>query len=99
MHSTIVRRDNFLRLFCVSMLFLLTTATTVDLYAILGVPKNVESKDLTRAFRKLAVKWHPDKHSINKEIASKKFMAIRTSYEILKNPVVKFNNFDVLFNY
>lgn len=94
MYSSIVRRDNFLlRLFCVSMLFLLTTSN-VDLYAILGVPKNVESKDLTKAFRKLAVKWHPDKHSMNKDLASKKFMAIRTSYEILKNPVlvVKFNN-------
>lgn len=86
MHSIIVRRDNFLRFFCVSLWFLLTTAG-VDFYSILGVPKNVASKDLTRAYRKLAVKWHPDKHSENKAFASEKFMEIRKSYEFLKDPV------------
>ena len=98
MDSIIYRRDNiFLRLFCVSMLFMLITAG-VDYYSILGVSKNVENKDLAKAYRNLAVKWHPDKHSDNKEFAAAKFMAISESYDVLKNPVVIFTSL-MLFYY
>ena len=80
------------------MLFMLITAG-VDYYSILGVSKNVENKDLAKAYRNLAVKWHPDKHSENKEFAAAKFMAIRESYDVLKDPVVLIFSSLMLFYY
>ena len=89
MDSVIIHRRNIflLRLFCVLMLFMLTTAG-VDYYAILGVSKNADNRDLAKAYRNLAVKWHPDKHSENKGLAAEKFMEIRESYDFLKDPVI-----------
>ncbi len=59
-------------------------ATKRDYYDILGVTKSSSSSDLKSAYRKLALKWHPDK---NKEPgAEAKFKEINEAYEILSNP-------------
>ena len=58
-----------------------------DYYKILGVKKTAKEKDLKKAYRKLALKWHPDKNIKNKEAATKKFEQISEAYEILSDPV------------
>lgn len=57
-----------------------------DYYAILGVDKNADDNALKKAYRKLAVKWHPDKNPNNKEFAEKKFKEISEAYQILSDP-------------
>lgn len=54
-----------------------------DYYDILGVSKNAKSKDIKRAFRKLAMQYHPDKNKDPK--AEEKFRQIAEAYEVLSD--------------
>lgn len=56
-----------------------------DYYEILGVPRIAPQDDIKRAYRKLALKWHPDKNPDNKELAEKKFKDIAEAYEVLSD--------------
>lgn len=53
-----------------------------DYYKILGVEKNASQDEIKRAYRKLALKYHPDKNSGNKQ-AEEKFKNISEAYEVL----------------
>ncbi len=55
-----------------------------DLYEILGVAKGATDQDIKGAYRKLALKWHPDKHKGDKD-AETKFKEINQAYEILSD--------------
>nr|AYN74421.1 heat shock protein [Acipenser oxyrinchus oxyrinchus] len=55
----------------------------VDYYDILGVPRNAPQDDIKKAYRKQALRWHPDKNPDNKEYAEKKFKEIAEAYEVL----------------
>ncbi|MDR0407026.1 MAG: molecular chaperone DnaJ [Holosporales bacterium] len=55
-----------------------------DYYAILGVSRSASQDELKKAFRKLAVKYHPDKNSGDK-VAEQKFKEINEAYDILKD--------------
>lgn len=54
----------------------------VDYYKILQVDKNAKDDDLKKAYRKLAMKWHPDKNPNNKKEAESKFKQISEAYEV-----------------
>ena len=56
-----------------------------DYYKILGVDRKAAESDIKKAFRKLAVKYHPDKNPNNKE-AENKFKEINEAYEVLSDP-------------
>ena len=54
-------------------------------YKILGIPRNAKSKEIKKAYRELALKWHPDKNAENKEEAEKMFHDIGEAYEVLSD--------------
>ena len=56
-----------------------------DYYEVLGVTKNANSKEIKQAYRKLAVKYHPDRNEGDKE-AEEKFKEAAEAYEVLSNP-------------
>lgn len=53
-----------------------------DYYQVLGVAKNATQEEIKKAYRKLAVTYHPDKNQGDKE-AEKKFQEISAAYEVL----------------
>jgi molecular chaperone DnaJ len=53
-----------------------------DYYEVLGVQKNASKDDIKKAYRKLAIQYHPDKNPGNKE-AEEKFKEATEAYEIL----------------
>eukprot|EP00898_Chlorokybus_atmophyticus_P004589 jgi/Chlat1/5130/Chrsp33S05132 len=57
-----------------------------DYYKILGVDRKASDDDLKKAYRKLAMKWHPDKNPNNKAAAEAKFKEISEAYEVLSDP-------------
>ena len=56
-----------------------------DYYKILGVEKSATKEEISKAFRKLALKYHPDKNPNNKA-AEEKFKEITEAHEVLSDP-------------
>ena len=54
----------------------------VDYYKILQVDRSAKDDDLKKAYRKLAMKWHPDKNPNNKKEAEAKFKQISEAYDV-----------------
>ncbi|CAN1274788.1 DnaJ protein P58IPK homolog [Linum perenne] len=54
-----------------------------DWYKILGVSKTASIAEIKRAYKKLALQWHPDKNVQNREEAEDKFREIAAAYEVL----------------
>ena len=58
--------------------------TDNDLYEILGVSKNADQNEIKKAYRKLALEYHPDRGGGKEE--ERKFKEINRAYEILSDP-------------
>ncbi|MEA3355446.1 MAG: DnaJ C-terminal domain-containing protein [Patescibacteria group bacterium] len=61
--------------------------TKRDFYEVLGVKKDASTAEIKKAYRKLALKYHPDKNKSKQAI--EKFKEISESYEVLSNPKKK----------
>ena len=59
-------------------------ATKRDYYETLGVPKNASEEEIKKAYRKLAMKHHPDRNAEDKS-AEGKFKEAKEAYEMLSN--------------
>ena len=61
-----------------------------DFYKILDVSRDASDAELKKAYRKLAMKWHPDKNPGAKQAqAEKKFKEVSEAYEVLTDPKKK----------
>jgi curved DNA-binding protein len=60
-----------------------------DYYQILGVSRNATADEIKKAYRKLAMKYHPDKAKGDKKQAEEKFKQISEAYAVLSNPEKK----------
>ena len=56
-----------------------------DYYKLLGLDKKASTEDIKKAYRKLALKWHPDKNPNNKA-AEERFKKISEAYAVLSDP-------------
>lgn len=55
-----------------------------DYYKTLGISKGATDEDIKKAYRKQALKWHPDKNK--SAAAEEKFKEIAEAYEVLSDP-------------
>src|SRR5436189_269311 len=60
-------------------------AAAQDFYAVLGVPRDAAEADVKKAYRKLAMEYHPDRNNGDKA-AEEKFKQITEAYEVLRDP-------------
>ena len=56
-----------------------------DYYEVLGVSRDVSEADLKKAYRRLAMKYHPDRNTDNSEDAEAKFKEAKEAYEVLND--------------
>ena len=66
---------------------------STNYYEILEIDKNATQEEIKKAYRKLSLKWHPDKNSGSKE-AEEKFKEINRAYQILSDPETR-NIYDI----
>jgi curved DNA-binding protein len=57
-----------------------------DYYGVLGVPRNASDGEIKKAYRKLAMQYHPDRNSGKEEWANEKFKEINEAYAVLGDP-------------
>lgn len=61
-----------------------------DPFTILDIPAGADIKSIKKAYKKMSLKWHPDKNP-NNPSAEAKFMMVAKAYEALTDPVAKDN--------
>lgn len=93
------RRGGWLLLALLLAVLLVADASAMDAskdyYKILGVKKEFSDRELKKAYRTLALKYHPDKAEgeEDKEKAKEKFVEVSEAYEVLSDPAKK-NEYD-----
>ncbi|KAJ8899073.1 hypothetical protein K2173_010226 [Erythroxylum novogranatense] len=78
------RRTKLLVVICVLSCYAFVAISAKSYYDVLQVKKGASDEQIKRAYRKLALKYHPDKNQGNEE-ASKKFAEINNAYEVLSD--------------
>ena len=61
-------------------------AAKEDFYKQLEVDKNASEAEIKKSYRRMAMKFHPDRNKDNQEEAEKKFKLIKEAYEVLSDP-------------
>ena len=56
-----------------------------DLYEVLGVPQTADESEIKKAYRRLAMKYHPDRNQGDTE-AEERFKQVQAAYEVLSSP-------------
>ena len=62
-----------------------SSSSSTDYYKLLGVARDADDKTIKKSFRKLAMKYHPDKNP-GDSVAEEKFKEISKAYEVLSDP-------------
>ncbi|MFZ4411045.1 MAG: DnaJ domain-containing protein, partial [Paracraurococcus sp.] len=60
-------------------------STQLDYYEVLGIARDASGDEVKRAYRRLAIKWHPDQNQGNAD-AEAKFKECAEAYEVLSDP-------------
>lgn len=74
---------------CLIILIAASNILSIDPYKTLGVSPTADMKTIKRAYRKLSVKWHPDKNPHQSEESRQKFLEIIEAWETLSNEETK----------
>ena len=69
-----------------------------DYYQILGVSREASAQDVKKAFRRLALRYHPDRNPDNPKQAEEKFKEINEAYQVLSDEQ-KRQQYDRLINW
>ncbi len=57
-----------------------------DYYKLLGIEKNASEAEIKKSYRRMAMKFHPDRNKDNPEQAEEQFKSVKEAYEILSDP-------------
>jgi len=79
-----LRLSLFVPLLLLLLAALLANAASAEYYKVLGVSKSASDRDIKTAYRRQSKKWHPDKHSGDKE-AERRFVELSEAYEVLSD--------------
>ncbi|KAL0491499.1 DnaJ [Acrasis kona] len=74
---------NTLALLIITILITTLLSQQTDHYKVLGVSKTATDREIKTAYKKLAMKYHPDRNKKNRVTAEKKFVEISKAYEVL----------------
>ncbi len=75
-----------LMVFWLLAMVIIASSSGKDYYKILRVDRKASDDELKKQYRKLALKFHPDKNPDNPEAAEKKFADVANAYEVLSDP-------------